>query len=366
MSPKINDIIAAIECFAPRIYQESYDNSGLLVGDRKALCTGALLTLDCTPDVVREAVSKKCNLIVAHHPIVFTGLKQFTSANYVQETVELAIKNDVAIYAAHTNLDNVRHGVNAKIAEKMGLVNCQILQPKVNTLQQLICFVPQTHADALRLALFEAGAGEIGNYSQCSFNSLGEGSFLGNEFANPKLGERLKLEFVNEVQIQVLLPIDKTNDVLRAMKQAHPYEEVAYFLVPIKNANQDIGSGLVGDLPEPLSEGDFLQQLKENLKTECIRYTALLNQKIHRVALCGGSGFFLLPAAKRSGAQVFVTGDVKYHEFFDAENQIVIADVGHYESEQFTPEIFNEIIVKKFPNFAIHFSGIKTNPINYF
>jgi dinuclear metal center YbgI/SA1388 family protein len=364
---QVKDIIQTIETFAPTVYQESYDNCGLQVGDKNDAVTGVLLTLDVTEAIVNEAIARGCNMIVAHHPLIFSGLKKIIGRNYVERIVRMAIKNDINIYAAHTNLDNMRHGVNAKIAEKLGLINTTILQPKGAILSKLHTYVPLPDADAVRNALFAAGAGQIGNYSECSFNANGIGTFRPAANAQPVIGiaggDR---EQVNEIKLEVLVDKHAERAILQALRNAHPYEEVAYEIVALNNLHQEIGAGMLGNLPYPMETMDFLQIIKDQMKTGCIRHTDLLNKKIERVALCGGSGSFLLNDAIQAGADIFITGDYKYHQFFDAEEKIIIADIGHYESEQFTSEIFEEILKKKFPNFAVLLSNLITNPVKYF
>jgi dinuclear metal center YbgI/SA1388 family protein len=363
----VKDIISTIEAFAPVHYQESYDNCGLQVGGPNDEVTGILLTLDVTEAVIAEALQQGCNMIVAHHPLIFSGLKRIAGRNYVERIVRLAIKNDISIYAAHTNLDNVYNGVNGLIAEKLGLQHPRVLVPKAGTLYKLYTYAPVAAADKVREAMFAAGAGSLGKYKECSFNTDGTGTFRPEENAHPVIGQAGgPREHVAEVKIEVLVEQHTQSRVLRALFEAHPYEEVAYEIVALQNANQEVGAGMVGTLPEPVAERDFLALLQKQMKLHCIRHTELLGHPVEKVALCGGSGSFLLKDAIASGAQVFITGDFKYHQFFDAERKIVIADIGHYESEQFTPEIFARILKKKFPNFAILLSSISTNPVNYF
>jgi dinuclear metal center YbgI/SA1388 family protein len=362
---KIAEIIQTIEDFAPISYQESYDNAGLLIGDKLAECTGVLICLDAIESVIDEAIAKKCNLVVAHHPIIFSGLKKITGKNYIERVVIKAIKNDISIYACHTNLDNVKLGVNNIIADKLGLKNRKILEPKTGKLKKLYTYVPSANKDALLNALFAAGAGNIGNYSECSYSVDGVGTFKGNEDSNPVIGVRNNRSTEPEHKIEVIFPNYLESKILHALKANHPYEEVAYEVITLDNAFQELGSGLIGELENPVEETEFLIFLKENMQTDCIRHTALLNKKIQKVALCGGSGSFLLPNAVAQKADIFITGDFKYHQFFDADNQIIIADIGHYESEQFTAQLFNKIISEKFPTFAVQISTINTNPINY-
>lgn len=363
---QIQDITRFLETLAPLSLQESYDNAGLIVGLPSQTITGVLICLDCTEEVVQEAIETGCNLIVAHHPIVFKGLKRFNGNSYVERTVMKAIKNDIAIYAAHTNLDNVYNGVNQRIAQQLHLQNTRILSPKKQLLRKLTVFVPPTHSPTLLDALHAAGAGNIGNYSHCSFVSEGTGTFLPNAQANPSIGKANELEHVSEQKIEVILPAFAEGRVLQAMRTAHPYEEVAYYLQTLENQWQEVGSGMVGDLAEPLSERDFLAYLKEKMQLACVRHTPLRGKTVQRVAVCGGSGIFLLGDALRAQADVFVTADVKYHEFFDAEGRLIIADIGHYESEIFTKDLFLKMLSEKFSNIALNLSKIVTNPINYY
>ena len=259
---KIKEITKFLEGYAPLQYQESYDNCGLIVGNENAEAKGVLITLDCTEEVIDEAIAEDCNLIIAHHPIIFNDLKKLNGSNYIERTVIKAIKNDLAIYAIHTNLDNVHNGVSAKIAERLGLENCKVLSPK-------------------------------------------------------------------------------------------------------SDLNQQVGLGIIGELKEPIKTSTFLIDIKNTMKTNCIRYTSLAKEEVKRVAVCGGSGSVLLKNAKSAEADIFISADFKYHDFFDAENDIVIADIGHYESEQFTKDLIYDLLVKKFTKFAVLLSKVNTNPINY-
>ena len=362
----ILDIIQTLESFAPLAYQEPYDNSGLLTGNKNATCTGVLCTLDVTVDVIEEAKLKNCNLIVAHHPIIFNGLKKITGSNYVEQTIISAIKNDIAIYACHTNLDNVFHGVNHKIADRLGLINRKILQPKTNILSKLFVFVPKNAVEKVQKAMFNAGAGEIANYSECSFNTVGFGTFTGNENSNPTIGKPLVQETVEEVKIEVIFPSYLQNSIVEQMKLAHPYEEVAYDIIPLSNQNQEVGSGMIGELPKPMAETDFLSFVKNQFNLKVVKHTPLLNKVLKTVAFCGGSGSFLIKNAIAAQADIYISSDIKYHEFFDAEKRIVVADIGHWESEQFTIELLIEIIRAKTPTFAVLKSEVNTNPISYF
>lgn len=364
--PTIQQITKHLEDFAPKNYQESYDNSGLIVGDPAMEVTGVLVSLDAVESIVDEAIARGCNMVVAHHPIVFKGLKKINGHNYVERTIIKAIKNDIAIYAIHTNLDNVKGGVNFKIAEKLGLTDVKILAPKKQNQMKLTVFVPKDNVNTLMQALGDAGAGQIGNYEYCSFRTNGTGTFRGNEEANPAIGSKEKLEEVEETELKMIFPAHLEGRVLNAMYKNHPYEEVAYYLETLENTNLTVGSGAVGYLPKALEAEAFLGYLKERMELSCIRHTELPQQPIKKVALCGGTGSFLLRRAMGQRADVFITADYKYHEFFDAEGKILIADIGHYESEKYTSELLRDYLKLTFETLLVCITQTNTNPIKYF
>ncbi len=362
---KLKEIVSFIESVIPLAYQEDYDNAGLIVGNPDMELSGVLITVDVTEEVVDEAVKKNANLILAHHPIVLSGLNKFTGKNYVERVIIKAIKNDIAIYASHTNLDSIWGGVSSKIAEKLKLKNQKILAPVSNHLIKLVYFVPTEQADETRKAVFEAGAGHIGNYDMCSYNTEGKGSFRAGEETNPFVGNKGEVHFEREVRVETIFPKHLKNKIISALINSHPYEEVAYDLYPLENDFNRVGFGVVGELDNEVNEIVFLNQLKKIFSAKCVRHTKLLNKPIKKVAICGGSGSFLLKNAIRENADIFVSGDFKYHQFFDADGQIVIADIGHFETEQITKELFYELLMKNFPKFALHLTEINSNPINY-
>lgn len=366
MAVNIQTITRYLEQLAPSAYQESYDNSGFICGNPADEVTGILCSLDATEAIVDEAIREGCNLVVAHHPIVFKGLKRITGQNYVERTVIKAIKHDVAIYAIHTNLDNVATGVNKKISDIIGLANPRVLAPKPSTLRKLTTFVPPENTEQVLNALSEAGAGNIGNYKNCSFQLEGKGTFQPTAEANPHIGEAGKLEHVHENRVEVLFPAVHTHSVLQTLRAAHPYEEVAYYMHELVNDNQEVGSGMIGELTEGMKTEEFLTLLKEKMNLPLIRHTALVRSEIKRVAVCGGAGSFLLNNALREQADIFITADYKYHEFFDADGKIIIADIGHYESEIFTKDLLKELLSEKFANFAVRTAKTVTNPVRYF
>ena len=362
----IKDIIEALEKDAPLQYAEDFDNVGLLVGDKNTKATSALITLDTTEAVVDEAIAKNCNLIISFHPIIFKGLKSLTGKNYVERAVLKAIKNDIAIYAIHTALDNYKKGVNAMLCDQLNLINQRILIPQKQTIKKLTTFVPKAEAEQLRNALFDAGAGSIGNYSNCSFNVDGIGTFNANQDANPTIGKKGETHYENETQINITFPKHLETKILSTLFKTHSYEEVAYEISTLENTNQSIGMGMIAQFEQEMEEKDFLNYLKDKMKVPYVRHTQLLNKKIKKVAVLGGSGSFAIGAAKASGADAFVTADLKYHDFFQAENNILLVDIGHYESEQYTKNGLVAILTKKIPNFAFVLSNTNTNPVKYF
>ncbi len=361
----VQHIIKQLEDLAPLAYAEEFDNVGLLVGHKDMEISGVLITLDTLPEVVDEAIATNCNLIVSFHPIIFKGLKSITGKTYVERVVEKAIKHDIAIFAIHTALDNAFEGVNAEICNRLNLINKSILMPQSGTVKKLTTFVPNTDAEMVRTALFEAGGGALGNYENCSFNSQGIGTFEGNSEAQPAIGKPNELKSVEETRIDIVYAKHLESGILNALFQAHPYEEVAHELFTLENKNHHIGMGMIGELENPMSETDFLTFVKQRMKCEIIRHSKQLEHPIKKVAVLGGSGSFAISAAKAAGADAFVTSDLKYHDFFRAENQILLMDIGHYESEQYTKNLLASYLKKKIPNFAVLLSKINTNPVKY-
>jgi dinuclear metal center YbgI/SA1388 family protein len=362
---KIRELLSFLEMKAPGALQESYDNSGLLVGNPDTEATSMLISLDCTEAVIEEAIAKGCNVILSHHPIVFSGLKRFTGKNYVERVVMKAIKHDIQLISYHTNLDNVKHGVNARLASHLGLSNLSILDPKKDILKKIVVYVPQEQADQVRKALWDNGAGNIGNYDQCSFNTGGLGTFRGNDQTNPFVGKPGELHAESEVKIEVVCPQWSVNRAVQAAKQVHPYEEMAYDIYPLNNTWMEVGSGMIGELDAPMPVLEYLHKVKKEMKAGSIRYTQPHVDVIRKVAICGGSGSFLLDKAMAAGADLFITSDYKYHQFFDADQRIIIADIGHFETEQYTIDLLSDWFAEKFPTFATHKTGVVTNPINY-
>lgn len=366
MEIRVSDFMSLLAENAPWELQESYDNSGLLVGDPGQVVTGILISLDVTEAIVSEAIEKRCNLIVSHHPVIFKGLKKLIPVSYVERSVIKAIRYNIAIAAIHTNLDNVHNGVNSMLALKLGLKDTTILSPKSNQLRKLVTYCPHSHVDQVRDALFGAGAGQIGEYNSCSYNSEGYGTFRAGLGANPFAGKVGELHRETEIKIETIVPMYRLQQAINAMIGAHPYEEVAYDVYVIENRHSQTGSGLIGTLDHPLTENDFLTSCNKAFGTPCIRHTPLNGKMVMKVAVCGGSGSFLIEESIRQNADAIVTSDIKYHDFFDASGRLLLIDAGHYETEQYTKELIRDIIVKKIPNFAPSISEVNTNPVNYY
>jgi dinuclear metal center YbgI/SA1388 family protein len=362
---KLKEICHHLDTVVPVSFQESYDNSGLQVGDQESEITAAMISLDVTEDIIEEAISTGCNLIVTHHPLIFHPLKKITGRNFTERIIIRALKNEIAIYSSHTNLDILKEGVSRKMAGLLNLQNIQILAPQKNKLLKLVTFIPEDHFEKVREAIFKAGAGVTGNYDKCSFSLQGTGSFRGGAGSVPFVGEIGKLHFEKEIRFETILPAYLKGQIIDALHEAHPYEEVAYDLYSLENEYREAGLGCTGELQDEVGEIDFLKHLYSVFSAEGVRYSKLTGKKIKTVALCGGAGIGLLNDAIKAGADIFVTSDIKYHDFFNAENRILLVDIGHYESEKFSTEILYDLIIKKFPTFAVRFSETNTNPINY-
>lgn len=361
----VSEIVDIIRQFAPFEFQEKYDNVGLQLGLPSQEVKGVLVALDITEEVIDEAIALDLNVIVAHHPLIFGGLKKITGSNYVERAVLKCVKSEIAIVVAHTNADSVKNGVSYKMCEKLGLINCSVLSPRESSLFKLVTFIPSDYLSGVRDAVFAAGGGDIGKYSDCGFSVAGDGTYKANEGSRPFVGKVGEFHSEREYRFETIFPRYKKDAVVNALIKSHPYEEVAYDLYALENSWSEVGHGMVGELCEEIPEEDFLQFVKEVFDVKYLRHTNLLGRKVKRVAVCGGAGSDLLKDAKRANADLFISGDFKYHQFFDADNEVVIVDIGHYESEQYTKELFFEILTKKIPTFAICKSSINTNPIKY-
>jgi dinuclear metal center YbgI/SA1388 family protein len=363
---KIKDIIDCIEKLAPSMLQETYDNSGLIIGDHESKISKALICIDVTEKVMDEAIGNKCGLIISHHPLIFNDIKKITNTNATGRCITKAIKNNISIYAAHTNLDSVLGGVNSILCKKIGLINTKILKPKKNILKKLVTFCPIDKAGDVRKALFDSGAGHIGNYDSCSYNINGSGTFRALENTNPYIGEKGKLHFENEVRIETIYPEFLERNILKSLVASHPYEEVAYDIYPLTNDYNQVGEGMIGELNKAMDVKTFFANIKKCFSCKSIRHSEIISNEIKKVAVCGGSGSFLIKDAISSGADIFITADVKYHQFYETEGKIILADIGHYESEQFVKEILVDFLNKNFPTFAILVSREDNNPVHYF
>lgn len=362
---KIKEIISVLEEMAPLAYAEDFDNVGLLIGDQETEATGVLVCHDALESVIEEAISKNCNLVVCFHPILFSGLKKITGKNYVERSVIKAIKNDIAIYAVHTALDNHQEGVNKIFCDALGLKNTKVLIPKQNFIRKLVTYTIPENAEEVRNALFDAGAGMIGNYENCSFNSKGIGTYMGNEHSNPQVGERFEFVQGDEIKIEVTFEKHLESKILKSLFKSHAYEEVAYEIYELQNAHQNIGLGMIGELETPVDEKDFLRNVKDKMLSDGIRHSAFTGKKIKKVAVLGGAGSFAIKNAIQAGADAFLTADLKYHQFYEAENKLLLADIGHFESERYTKNYIVDFLRKKILNFAFILSEENTNPVKY-
>ena len=362
----IGDIIDALQEWAPTAYAEDFDNTGLLAGDRSLACSGVLIAHDAVVTVIEQAIEQKCNLVVCFHPILFSGLKKLTGSTYVEKALLKAIQNDIAIYALHTALDNHPQGVNEASAAALGLQTTQKLIPQKDNLSQLVTYVPEADYAAVASALHAAGAGALGNYDTCHFSTPGTGQFRGNADSRPAIGQAEEISRVKEIRLETLVEKHAQKNILKTLFATHPYESVAYELIPINNTDPSRGMGLLGELPEAMAPTPFMEHCRSVFGTPVLRHSQLLDQKIRKVALLGGSGSFAIGAAKAAGADAFLTADLKYHNFFEAEGKILLVDIGHYESEQFTQKIIHAHLEEKFPNFANISQSSATNPVNYF
>ena len=362
---RIQKIIDVIEEWAPPSYAEDFDNVGVIIGDPQLECKGVLVTHDTLENVVEECIKKDFNLIVSFHPIIFSGLKKLTQSTYVEKTVSKAIKNDICVYAIHTALDNHRFGISHALAKNLGLHQIEVLSPKEKTIRKLTTYAPKNEAPVLLEKLYDAGAGKIGNYKECSFITTGKGTFKGNEDSNPNVGIKGEKTEVDEVQINLIFEFQSQQKILNTLFEAHSYEEVAYEVFSLENKNQTIGMGSVGQLENEMNEEEFIKWVQDKLNIDMVRHSKTIGEKIKKVAVLGGSGSFAISAAIGASADAFITADLKYHDFFQAENKILLIDAGHYETEQFTKKLIHDNLIKKLPNFAIALSESLTNPVNY-
>lgn len=363
---KINEIVKSLEELAPFSLQEDYDNAGLIIGHPDWETDGCLVCVDVNEAIIEEAIRLNCRLVLSHHPVIFRKLSRLTGQTLTERIVAKAIREEVAIISMHTNLDNVKAGVNRILAEKLGLTDVSILRKTKGILRKLVTFCPSAYAPKVREAIFEAGAGHIGEYDQCSFNAEGTGTFRAGTMARPFVGEIGEIHLEKEVRIETIFPAYRQSGIIKALLNSHPYEEVAYDIYPLENEFDQAGAGMIGKLDQKMTEMQFLMLLKDVLKVPCIRHSPLLGKKVGKIAVCGGSGSFLLEDAIQQKADFFVSADFKYHQFFDADGKIVIADTGHFESEQFTCDLLADYLKKNFPTFAVLISETPVSPVNYF
>jgi len=361
----IKEIIEELERTAPLRYQESYDNSGLIIGNPEMDITKILICFDLTFEVITEAIDRNAGLIISHHPVIFEPIKKINGKSNIEKIIIAAIQNNIAVYAAHTSLDNAGEGINSIMAKKIGLKNTRVLLPAKNSLRKLVTFCPIKHIDKVRNAIFEAGAGHIGEYDCCSYNITGQGSFRASNKAKPFVGKKNQLHFEDEIRFETIYPVHIENNVINGLLKSHPYEEIAYDIYPLENTYPLFGAGLIGDLNKKITATQFLSDLKKLLNLKCIKHNGSDNKSIKKVALCGGSGSFLIKQAITQGADIFISAEFKHNHYVDYLNNIIIADIGHYESEHFAKDLIKSILIKKFPKFAVEISKTEKNPVFY-
>jgi len=363
------EIFKYIRSWAPEEIAWNKDNVGLQVGSAKRKVKNILLALDLNMKVIIEAVKKDCNIIITHHPLLFNPLRKIdTDQDNTSLLVEKLIKHDITLFSAHTNLDFTKDGVSFELAKTLKLTNLRFLSNIKSAQYKLIVFVPEGHIEKVASAIFENGGGIIGEYSNCSFRTKGQGSFKGSKKTSPSIGKKLNYEKTDEIKLEVLIDSWKLNEILSAIRSVHPYEEIAYDVYPLNNENVNYGIGAIGELHTAMNQREFFNHVSKSLKINNFRYTTGKTNKIKTVAVCGGSGSEVIPAAIKKGADALITADIKYHTFFDNERKILLIDAGHYETEIFSLNEVNKRLadlIKKKKNKVFKYNG-STNPVIFY
>ena len=362
----VQELLKTLEQWAPTAYAEDFDNVGLLIGNSQSKCSGVMITLDCTEAVINEAIADNCNVIISFHPILFSGLKKITGANYVERVAIKAIEHKISIIALHTRLDNHPDGVSNILCKRLKIKKSQVLIPKKDNLKKLVVYVPENYTEAILESLHKAGAGNLENYKECSFLLEGTGRFMGIDKSNPHIGKPSEKISLKEIQINVVFESHLYHDIQKALREAHPYETIAYEVYSLINSFSEVGMGRIGSLKKEMDLSSFLNFVKKQLNSKVIRHSPPTNKLIKKVAVLGGSGSFAIEDAKRQGADAFITADLKYHQFYQGEKSLLLVDVGHYESEQYIKNLIFDYLTEKLPSFAFVLSRTKTNPVNYF
>jgi len=358
---KIKEVISFLENKFPLSWQEDFDNSGIQCGDKERDITGVVVCFDMSEVVIEEAISKGANMVVSHHPIIYRDvIKRIEPTNRVGKILCKALENKILLYSMHTNIDSGKAGGNSLFAQKLELQKLSVLSPKENEFCKLVVFVPSENSVFLRDALFKAGCGNIGNYSHCSFSCEGIGSFKPLADANPHIGQHNRIERVEEERIEMIFSKIKKRQIVEALYQHHPYEEPAFDIFALENTNKDIGLGRVGFLPQPMVAADFIHYVKQKLNVELVRFSGNSKAEISKVAVCGGGGASHIKDALTAGADAYITGDLKYHDFFIPENKMLLVDIGHFEGEHFIREIITSLLKEKFKNFSTYFTEVES------
>lgn len=363
---RCKDIFDRIERWAPREIAWERDNIGLQVGSADREVNKILLTLDLTEPALKKALEQNCSLIITHHPLIFNPLKKIDIQNNLKSRlIEKLIKNNITLYSAHTNLDYTKKGVSFILAEKLALKNLRFLSPIERTQSKIVVFTPSYSLEKVSDAIFSAGGGIIGEYSECSFRSNGKGTFRGSELSNPSIGIKKKKEIVDEIRLEVVADNWKINSVMHAIKKVHPYEEPAIDIYPLKNRG-NYGVGAVGELNKPMSAAYFLNYVLDKLKIRNFRYSGKSGGMISKIAVCGGAGSEYINDAVNAGADAFITADVRYHAFQEAEGKILLIDAGHYETEIFALDAVSRFLKKNFEDIEIIKFTKNVNPVIFY
>jgi len=366
---RVRDIQQILESWAPKEIAWERDNIGLQAGDPAAVVRGILVALDVTEEVIAEAVRRKANLLVSHHPLLFRPLSAVTMQSARGRCIRALMQSGINLYSAHTNLDFTRGGTSFALAQALGLTDVEFLRMPYEVQRKVVTFVPPAEAERVARAMADAGAGIIGNYDSCSFAGPGTGTFRGNERSRPAIGKRGVLEHASETRLEMMVPRWRLGDVIGAMHRAHPYEEVAYDVYPLENRSREHGMGIIGNARRPVTLRVFLNDLKRRLGVPALRCTGDMRRTVRRVAACGGSGTELMDEAARRGADVFVTADVRYHSFHDVEASMALVDAGHFETElpvvRAVVEHLRAACRARHATVPIHAARTSTNPIVY-
>lgn len=362
----IKEVTQFLESRFPLYLQEDFDNCGVQCGNVNNEISGAMVCFEMTEKIIDEAISKNCNLVISHHPLILKrGITKIVPSDRVGAMICKALANNMVLYSMHTNIDSGEGGGNDVFAEKLGLSDVKVMAPVKGLYRKLVVNVPAEHSEKLKEALFKIGCGQQGNYQKCSYSTLGKGQFEPNGEAKPFIGTQNNLEKVEEERIEMIYPAYLQHAVIQAIYENHPYEEPAFDLFSLENTERKVGLGRIGELPEEMDCKEFFSYLKEKLNLEHLRYCGDEGKKIRRVAVCGGGGAGFIDTAIALNADAYVSGDFKYHDFFKSHSGTVLVDIGHYEGECFIKNIIFNLLKEKFTTFAVLSSEFENLNVKY-